>query len=124
MVKKDPQQVVNDEELIPMYMRLGSQDPLDLLIEEEKNSAVLDAVSTLGQRLQMVLQLRFGINAHVDIDKTHTLAECGKIMGVHRARVHQLEQAALRRLRHPSRGMPRPDDYNRPSIGGDGAHSI
>ena len=58
-----------------------------------------DAMSSLTEREQMVLALRFGL-----IDgKTRTLEDVGKKYNVTRERIRQIESKALRKLRHPSR---------------------
>jgi RNA polymerase primary sigma factor len=56
-------------------------------------------LSTLPVRENTVIQLRFGLNGH----KIKTLDEVGTILGVTRERVRQIEDKALRRLRHPKR---------------------
>lgn len=66
----------------------------ELLKEQLEN--VLD---TLTDREENVLRLRFGL----DDGRTRTLEEVGKVFGVTRERIRQIEAKALRKLRHPSR---------------------
>ena len=58
-----------------------------------------EVLSTLTEREQMVLRLRFGL----DDDRSRTLEEVGKEFNVTRERIRQIEAKALRKLRHPSR---------------------
>ena len=58
-----------------------------------------DVLDTLTDREENVLRLRFGL----DDGRTRTLEEVGKVFGVTRERIRQLEAKALRKLRHPSR---------------------
>ena len=58
-----------------------------------------EAMSSLTEREQMVLALRFGL---VD-GKSRTLEDVGKRFNVTRERLRQIESKALRKLRHPSR---------------------
>jgi RNA polymerase primary sigma factor len=46
-----------------------------------------------------VLRLRFGLQG----GEPHTLEEVGRKLGVTRERARQIQQSALRRLRHPRR---------------------
>lgn len=66
----------------------------ELLKEQLKE--VLD---TLTDREENVLRLRFGLND----GRTRTLEEVGRVFGVTRERIRQIEAKALRKLRHPSR---------------------
>ena len=61
--------------------------------------ALSDILNTLTEREADVLRLRFGMYD----GKTHTLEEVGQIFGVTRERIRQIENKAIRKLRHPSR---------------------
>ncbi len=58
-----------------------------------------EVLSTLTDREQKVLRLRFGL----DDGRARTLEEVGKEFNVTRERIRQIEAKALRKLRHPSR---------------------
>ena len=58
--------------------------------------AILD---TLSEREADILRYRFGMKG----DRPHTLEEIGQIYGLTRERVRQLEDKAMRKLRHPAR---------------------
>jgi RNA polymerase primary sigma factor len=57
--------------------------------------ALHDAVSQLSEREQRILTLRYGLNGTED---PKSLEEIGRILGITRERVRQLEAEALRRL--------------------------
>jgi len=65
------------------------------LLQEELHS-VLD---TLSEREAGVLSMRFGLTD----GQPKTLAEIGKVYGVTRERIRQIESKAMTKLRHPSR---------------------
>jgi RNA polymerase primary sigma factor len=56
-------------------------------------------LSTLAPREEKILRMRFGIGEKTD----YTLEEVGKRFGISRERVRQIEERALRKLRHPLR---------------------
>jgi RNA polymerase primary sigma factor len=58
-----------------------------------------DVLDSLTEREENVLRLRFGL----DDGHTRTLEEVGRVFGVTRERIRQIEAKALRKLRHPSR---------------------
>ena len=66
-----------------------------------------EIIATLTDREQKIIRLRFGIGS----DKALTLAEIGEVMGVTRERIRQIENKAIRKLRHPSRSKKIKDFY-------------
>ena len=60
---------------------------------------LVEVLSTLTEREQKVLCLRFGL----EDGRARTLEEVGKEFNVTRERIRQIEAKALRKLRHPSR---------------------
>ncbi len=58
-----------------------------------------ELLSTLTSREEKILRMRFGIGEKTD----YTLEEVGKQFGISRERVRQIEERALRKLRHPLR---------------------
>ncbi len=69
--------------------------------------ALSEILGTLTDREADVLRLRFGMYD----GKTHTLEEVGQIFGVTRERIRQIENKAIRKLRHPSRAKKIRDFY-------------
>lgn len=93
---------------------------LDASVDEEKSGTVADSISdeksldpfmsafnatlrellrqvmcSLSQREQTVLQLRYGLNG----EQPKTLEETGKILGITRERVRQIQEQALEKIR-------------------------
>jgi RNA polymerase primary sigma factor len=60
---------------------------------------LLHSMSILTEREQMILKLRFGF----DDGRPRTLEEVGRVYNVTRERIRQIEEKALRKLRHPTR---------------------
>jgi RNA polymerase primary sigma factor len=102
------------QEPMSLEMPVGSEEEslLGDFIEDETITAPLDAASRrllkeqllsilnqLSEREREVLEMRFGLKD----GKYHTLEEVGKAFGLTRERIRQIEGAALRKLRHPTR---------------------
>ena len=70
--------------------------------EVEQNNLrekIEEVLTGLSDQEQKVLRMRFGL----DDDTPKTLEEIGKVFGVTRERIRQIEAKAIRKLRHPSR---------------------
>lgn len=73
--------------------------PADHAAYELLKEQLESVLETLTDREENVLRLRFGL----DDGRTRTLEEVGRVFGVTRERIRQIEAKALRKLRHPSR---------------------
>lgn len=60
---------------------------------------LIKSMDILTEREQMILKLRFGF----DDGRPRTLEEVGRVYNVTRERIRQIEEKALRKLRHPAR---------------------
>ncbi len=81
--------------------------PADATSNAMLAEALSEILKTLTDREADVLRLRFGMYD----GKTHTLEEVGQIFGVTRERIRQIENKAIRKLRHPSRAKKIRDFY-------------
>ena len=82
----------------------GPADATSNALLAEALKEILDA---LTEREADVLRMRFGMYD----GRTHTLEEVGQIFGVTRERIRQIENKAIRKLRHPSRAKKIRDFY-------------
>ncbi|HEX8995274.1 MAG TPA: sigma-70 family RNA polymerase sigma factor [Ktedonobacterales bacterium] len=76
----------------------GVEGPEGSTDREMLREEVRRALSALTQREREVIELRFGL---LD-DHDHTLEEVGQRLKVTRERVRQIEERAIRKLRHPA----------------------
>ena len=67
-----------------------------------------EVLHTLTPREEKVIRLRFGL----EDGQAHTLEEVGKEFNVTRERIRQIENKAIRKLRHPSRSKKLKDFLN------------
>lgn len=73
--------------------------PVDQASKQLLKDHLDEVLATLTDREAKVLKLRFGLEG----SKQMTLEEVGKVFGVTRERIRQIEAKALRKLKHPSR---------------------
>ena len=76
-----------------------SESPYDAVRNRELETRVNDVLSSLTDREEKIIRLRFGIGEKAE----YTLEEIGKRFNVSRERIRQIEKKALNRLRHSSR---------------------
>ncbi len=74
---------------------LGYEEVLSGIGRDE----VIKVLATLGDRERRIVALRFGLTGEEPL----TLEEVGRLFGLTRERIRQLEAKALAKLRHPSR---------------------
>ena len=99
------EQPMGDEEdfsLSDVIEDQGAVVPADAAARTMLNEAVKEALSQLSIREQEVMRLRFGL----DDGQVRTLEEVGKVFGVTRERIRQIESKTLAKLRHPMRSQP------------------
>ena len=73
------------------------EPPEKYAIDALSSEALLEAVSTLSEREQIVIKLRYGL----EDGKARSLEDIGNVLGITRERVRQIEMHALRKLRRP-----------------------
>lgn len=77
----------------------GAVVPADAAAFKLLQEQLEDVLDDLNTREKRVIQLRFGL-----LDgQPHTLEEVGRVFGVTRERIRQIESKTLSKLRHPSR---------------------
>ena len=76
-----------------------SPDPEKAVIDLHLQEETRRILTTLTPREEKIIRMRFGIREKSD----YTLEETGRVFGVTRERIRQIEATALRKLRHPQR---------------------
>lgn len=77
----------------------SAENPIAAMMREANLQIVNTILDTLSPREADILRMRFGINA----EKAMTLEEVGQHYGLTRERIRQIENKAIRKLRHPMR---------------------
>jgi RNA polymerase sigma factor (sigma-70 family) len=87
-----------DAELGDFVHDESSEDPFTRVANASRREHLVRALGTLDEREQIVLVLRYGLDA----EPPRTLSDVGSTLGITRERVRQIETRALGKLRHPS----------------------
>ena len=87
------------DQLLDMIEDRAAPSPEETASVRWLQSAVLEALETLTDREAKVIKLRFGL----EDSRSRTLEEVGRIMGVTRERIRQIEAQALEKLGEPVR---------------------
>lgn len=95
-MKMTTQQLYETEDIGNMPL-CDQSDLVETIAFSETEKYVHEALQTLTEREQKVLNMRFF--------KNMTLEEAGKEIGVTRNRIRQIEIKAIRKLRHPSKKL-------------------
>jgi RNA polymerase primary sigma factor len=77
----------------------AADSPADMTAHSLLKERLQDVLTTLSEREQDVLNMRFGLSDGYG----HTLEEVGRKFNVTRERIRQIEAKALRKMRHPTR---------------------
>jgi len=89
----------NSQNLMSLLANDKACLPDDIAITSDLRKQIGNILDTLSSREAQVLRLRFGLDGRCEC----TLDEVGKQFNVSRERIRQIEQEALKRLRHPAR---------------------
>jgi len=81
-----------------LVMDNHSPDPEAIASSVDFQRETQRLITTLGSREEKIIRMRFGIGEKTD----HTLEETGKVFGVSIERIRQIEESALKKLRHRS----------------------
>ena len=76
-----------------------SLSPEKVAIQDSTKELINKMLNTLDKREKEVLEMRFGLND----GQARTLEDCSKHFKITKERVRQIENEALKQLRHPIR---------------------
>ncbi|OGE20548.1 hypothetical protein A3A14_03935 [Candidatus Daviesbacteria bacterium RIFCSPLOWO2_01_FULL_43_38] len=88
-----------DESTLGDFIPDRGPSVLDQAVEETLKADIRFALSTLAPRERRVLELRFGLGD----GRPRTLEDIGREFALTRERIRQIENKAIRKLKHPSR---------------------
>lgn len=93
---------INEEEDVDMNEIVPDKkfpQPEEVIFQNDRRNSILKIFDSLDDREKEVIMMRFGF----DDDESKTLEMIGEKLGLSHERVRQIEEKALRKLRHPSR---------------------
>ena len=80
---------------------LPPREDIETINAAQTQKIVAKVLDSLPEREAAIIRMRFGIGQKSDM----TLEQIGQIYGVTRERIRQIEDKALRKMLHPSRGF-------------------
>lgn len=89
----------DDSHLGDFLQDFNAKVPVNFAIDVLLHDQLIEVIKSLTEREQKVILLRFGL----EDGKPRTLEEVGKVFGITRERIRQIEAKALRKLRNPSK---------------------
>lgn len=89
------------EPLAEQLVDLFHANVIDRIVSEQLKAQIYAVLDTLTERESGVIALRFGLAD----GEEKTLDAIGKVYGVTRERIRQIESKTMRKLRHPSRSF-------------------
>lgn len=89
----------DDSHLGDFLQDSNAKVPLNFAMDVLLHDQLMEVIKSLTEREQKVILLRFGL----EDGKPRTLEEVGKVFGITRERIRQIEAKSLRKLRNPSR---------------------
>lgn len=92
--------LIGEDEETELEEFIPSDSSVEDVVEQTfLRESLENVLSTLTPREEKILRLRFGFDDGIE----RTLEDVGKMFNVTRERIRQIENKALRKLRHPSR---------------------
>ncbi len=88
-----------DSHLGDFLQDFNAKVPVNFAMDVLLHDQLMEVIKSLTEREQKVIILRFGL----EDGKPRTLEEVGKVFGITRERIRQIEAKSLRKLRNPSR---------------------
>lgn len=73
-----------------------NQEPLEMVFNLSLQDTINDVLKQLSEREMKIIQLRFGLNGKNPL----TLEETGKVLGITRERVRQIQEMAIAKMRN------------------------
>ena len=89
----------DDSHLGDFLQDFNAKIPVNFAMDVLLHDQLMEVIKSLTEREQKVILLRFGL----EDGKPRTLEEVGKVFGITRERIRQIEAKALRKLRNPSK---------------------
>ncbi|MEW6053056.1 MAG: sigma-70 family RNA polymerase sigma factor [Nitrospirota bacterium] len=90
----------DDDKTLEEFVRdEKGMSPYDALESHVITEKTLQTLRTLNPKEEKVIRMRYGIG----LDRDYTLEEIGRYFAVTRERVRQIENTAIKKLRHPNR---------------------